>query len=313
MPAKLFLTMSVTLLLLFGFLFGMLAAVGYYFQLSGFLIIVFALVIFAIQWYVSPYIIWWTTNMRHIEKNEYPWLWKTVSELSKKYNIPMPKLALARVGGPNAFVFGRTPGSATLTITQGLLNSLTQDEARAVVGHEMGHIKHKDMVVMTIVSVIPILAYYVAQFFVFAPKDRKNGGAIFVGIAAFAVYFVSNLMVLLLSRLREHYADDFGGRAVGPKLLASALAKITYGLGMSHDKQQNSAAHSFYIVNPLTASGEISRFSNEYKDMELTNSELQKAIEWERKNPLVKFMEIFQTHPLTFRRIDYLNKLEKEL
>ncbi len=315
MPAALLLTMSLTLFLLFGFLFAILAAVGYYFELSGYLIVGGAVALVFFQWLIGPKIIWWTTNMRLLERKEHTWLWETVEGISKKYKVPMPKLAIARVGAPNAFVFGRTPGSATLAVTQGLLNSLSHDEVKAVVGHEMGHIKHKDMVVMTIVAAIPIISYFIARFLIFAPRsneDRK-GGAVFVGIAAFIIYFVSNLLVLLLSRLREHYADNFGGRAVRPRLLASALAKITYGLGMSKEKTENSAVHSFYIVNPLAATGEISRFSNEYSDMELTDSELKKAVEWEKKNPLVRFMEIFQTHPLTFKRIHALNELEKEL
>lgn len=317
MVVRLVLTMTITLALLFGLLFGILAAVGYYFQLSGFLIVGLAIFLVFIQWLISPRIIWWTTNMRLLEKKEYPWLWKTIEELSRKYKIPMPKLAIARSGAPNAFVFGRTPGSATLAVTQGLLNTLTQDEVTAVVGHEMGHIKHKDMVVMTVVSAIPIISYFIARFLIFAPtnkEDRKGGsGFIIVGLLAFVIYFISNLLVLLLSRLREHYADDFGGRSTKPKLLAGALAKITYGLGVSKEKQENSAVHSFYIVNPLSAAGEISRFSKEYSDLELTENELQKAIEWEKRNPLVRFMEIFSSHPLTFKRIHALSELERQL
>jgi heat shock protein HtpX len=307
--------MTLTLLLLFGFLFGILAAVGYYFELSGYLVVGLAVFLIFLQWVIGPKIIWWTTNMKSLGKSEYPWLWETVEEISKKKGVPMPKLALARIGAPNAFVFGRTPGSATLTVTQGLLNSLTKDEVKAVVAHEMGHIKHRDMVVMTIVAAVPIIAYYVAQFLIFAPKSKeeRNSGAALVGIAAFAIYFISNLLVLLLSRLRESYADDFGGRATKPSLLASALAKITYGLSISKEKHENSAVHSFYIVSPLAATGEISRFSNEYADLELTENELQNAIEWEKKNPLVRIMEIFSSHPLTFRRILALKELEKKL
>src|SRR3990172_69390 len=161
MPFKLLLMMNFTLILLFGFLFGLLAAVGYYFEISAYLIVGLAFVMVFIQWLIGPSVIWWTTNMRPLEKKEYPWIWQTVEEICKKNKVPFPKkIALVRSGGPNAFVFGRTPGSATLAVTQGLLNVLTKEEAKAVIAHEIGHIKHKDMVVMTVVSVIPILAYF---------------------------------------------------------------------------------------------------------------------------------------------------------
>lgn len=314
MPIGLVLTMSMTLLLLFGFLFGLLAAAGYYLQLSGYVVVVLAITLVFVQWLIGPKIIWWTTNMRLLEKKEYPWLWETVEEICKKKKVPMPKLAIARIGSPNAFVFGRTPGTATLTVTQGLLNTLTQDEVKAVVGHEIGHIKHRDMVVMTIVGAIPVIAYFLARSLMFTPRDegRRGGGAVLVGIIAFIIYFVSNLLVLFFSRLREYHADDFGGKATKPSLLAGALAKITYGLGTSHEKGQD-AARSFYIADPIGAVSEISQFKEEYKDFDLTNEELKKAMKWEEKNPFARISEIFRTHPLTFKRVMKLKKLEKEI
>jgi heat shock protein HtpX len=315
MAVKLWLTMSLTLFLLFGFLFGLLAAVGYFFDLSGYIIVALAIFLVFIQWLIGPKIIWWTTNMRLLEENEYPWLWKSVKELCKKNKVPVPKLALARVGAPNAFVFGRTPGSAVLTVTQGLLNNLDKEEVEAVIAHEIGHIKHKDMIVMTIVSAIPVIAYFIARFLIFTPKDRRKdaGAIVLVGLAAFIVYFISNLLVLALSRLREYYADRFSGINTKPKLLANALAKITYGLSLSPEKNENSAVRSFYIADPVSAAAEISKFSSEYSDLNLSEKELEKAMEWEKKNPFARISEIFRTHPLTFKRIAALKELEKEL
>lgn len=316
MPFKLLVLMNITLLLLFGFLFAILAFAGVYFEISGIIVVALAVGLLIFQWLIGPKIIWWTTNMRPIERNEFPWVWELVGELCKKHKIPFPKkIALVRTGAPNAFVFGRTPGSATLAITQGLINALTKDEVKAVISHELGHIKHKDMVVMTIVSVIPTLAYFVARFLIFAPSrgDRKNAGAaILAGIVAYIVYFVSNLLILALSRFREYYADDFGGRAYKPRLLASALAKITYGLNISKDAE-NQIARSFFIADPITSKYEISHFSSEYSDLHISENEVKKAMEWERKNMFARISEYFRTHPLTFKRIDALLRLEKEL
>lgn len=314
MAVKLLLTMSLTLILLFGFLFGLLAAIGYFFDLSGYFVVGLACFLIFLQWLIAPKIIWWTTNMRLLGKNEYPWIWECVKELCKKNKVPIPKIALVRSGAPNAFVFGRTPKSAVLAITQGLLNNLNQEEVKAVIAHEIGHIKHKDMIVMTIVSVIPTLAYFVARFLIFAPteRERKSSAAILVGLGAFFIYFISNLLVLALSRLREYYADRFSGTNTKPSLLASALAKITYGLSISSE-DKNSAVRSFYIADPVSASFEVSKFSSEYSDLNLNEKELEKAMEWERKNLLIRFLEIFRTHPLTFKRILALKELEKEL
>jgi len=313
MPIGLALTMSLTLLLLFGFLFGLVAAAGFYFELGGYLIVGLAIILMILQWAIGPNIIRWTTNMRPLKNNEYPWIHETVKELCKKNKVPVPKqIVLVRSGGPNAFVFGRTPGSATLAVTQGLLNSLTKDEVKAVLAHEVGHIKHKDMVVMTVVGAIPVIAYYIARFLVFAPSknERKGGAAVLIGIAAFVIYFISNLLVLFFSRLREYYSDRFSASNVKPSLLASALAKITYGLSASGEKE-NTAARSFYIADPVSAVGEIRQFGEEYSDFDLTDSELKKAIEWEKKNSFARISEIFRTHPLTYKRIMRLKEIEK--
>ncbi len=316
MAIGLLITMNLTMLLLFGLLFGLVTAVGFYMNFSLIMMVSLAMIMVFVQWLVGPWIIRATTNMRPLERKEYPWIWEAVQDFSKKYKVPFPKkIALVRDGSPNAFVFGRTPGSANLAVTQGLLNMLSKDEVKAVISHELGHIKHWDMVVMTFASVIPVIAYFIALNFMFSRRDnnRNAGVSILVGIGAYIVYIISNLLILALSRFREYYADDFGGRIYKPSLLASALAKITYGLGTNKESSRKEALRSFYIADPITSNLEISHFSSEYSDLEITDAEVKKAIEWERKNPLVRIGEIFRTHPLTFRRIDALMKLDKEL
>jgi heat shock protein HtpX len=133
-------------------------------------------------------------------------------------------------------------------------------------------------------------------------------------MAAFLLYFITNLLVLYLSRLREYYSDSFGGAATKPHNLASALTKITYGLGMSREKTaKNTSARYFFIADPMEATGEIARFSSHYADMHISKEEVKEAMEWERKNPLMKFMEVFRTHPLTYKRVARLQELEQEL
>jgi heat shock protein HtpX len=317
MALKLVFSMFLTIALLFGLLFGILAALGYYFGISGYVIVLMTLFLVFLQWYISPYIIMWTTNMQEADRKKYGWIYEMVEKICKKTKTPVPKkIFIVNTGAPNAFVFGRTPKSAYLAITRGLINNLDKEEIEAVIGHEMGHINHKDMVVMTVVAAIPVLAYFVARFLIFAPKEserRNAGAALLVGIIAYIIYFVSNLLVLYLSRLREFYADRFSGEHTNPRTLARALAKITYGLSISEDRIENSAVRSFFIADPITATKEISTFRNEYEDLEIDEGELKKAMEWEKNNIFARAAEIFSTHPLTFKRIKALKELEVEL
>jgi heat shock protein HtpX len=317
MALKLVFSMFLTIALLFGLLFGILAALGYYFGISGYIVVLIAVFIVFLQWYISPHIIMWTTNMHEADREKYRWIYEIVEKICKKTKTPMPKkIFIVNMGAPNAFVFGRTPKSAYLAITRGLINTLDRGEIEAVIGHEIGHVNHKDMVVMTVVAAIPVLAYFIARFLIFAPKDserRNAGAAIIIGIVAYIIYFVSNLLVLYFSRLREFYADRFAGEHTSPRMLARALAKITYGLSTSGDKIENAAVRSFFIADPISAAKEISTFRNEYEDLEIDETELKKAMEWEKKNIFARISEIFSTHPLTFKRIKALRELEEEL
>ena len=308
-------SMSMTLILVFGLVFGLVAAVGSYFNIGVFAMVGIGIFIGLIQWLAGPAIIRMMTNMRQLKPGEYPWIEEIVRDLSNKNNVKMPKIAIANSGMPNAFVFGRTNKSATLTLTQGLLNTLSKEEVKAVISHEIGHIKHNDMVVMTIISVLPVLAYYIAISTLWGRRTERNqgGGAILIGIGAFAVYFITNLMILYFSRLREFYADRFAGYNIKPSILANALAKITYGLSLQKQNSENSLIRSFYAVDPVAASVEVSQFPSYYEDKHISESEVKQAMEWEKKNSFMKFGELFRTHPLTYKRIEKLYKLENTL
>jgi heat shock protein HtpX len=307
--------MGLTLILVFGLFFGLLFAVASYFNVGIFSIIGIGIFMGFIQWYMGPMILKWTTNMRPLQPGEMPWIEETVSKVCMQNGVKIPKIMIANIGAPNAFCFGRTNNSATLTITQGLLNTLSKEEVESVIGHEVGHIKHNDMVVMTLVSVIPMIAYYIAISTIFGNRSNRNngGGAALIGIGAFAIYFITNLLILYFSRLRESYADDFGGHQMRPAILASALAKITYGLALKKPEEKNSTLRYFYAVDPSLAASEVSRLPSSYKDENLTDDQIMQAMNWEKKNPMSKFGEIFRTHPLTYKRIERLLNLEKEL
>lgn len=313
MPKELVASMSLTLILVFGILFGFLAAIGMYFNIGIFAMVGIAIALGLFQWAIGPSIVRWSTNMQPLNKNEFPWIEETVHEMCIKNRVKIPKITIANTGMPNAFVFGRTSKAATLTLTRGLLKNLTIDEVKAVIAHEIGHIKHNDMVVMTIISVIPTIAYFIALSTMFSKTRNQGGAAVIIGIGAFAIYFITNLLILHFSRLREFYADNFAGRQVKPSILANALAKITYGLSLQKQQARNSTLRSFYAVDPISSSYEVTKFSSYYKDQHISEDEVKKAMDWERKSSFSKFGEIFRTHPLTYKRIEKLYQMEREM
>jgi heat shock protein HtpX len=302
------------MVMVFGLLFALLAGLGFYFDLGIYPIVGLAVVFSLFQWAIGPAIVRWSTNMSPLNKDEFPWIEETIYEICIKNRVKIPKITIANTSMPNAFVFGRSNRSATLTLTRGLLSTLSKDEVKGVIAHEIGHIKHNDMVVMTIISVIPTIAYFIAMSTMFGGRSKNQGGAsVLIGIGAFAVYFITNLLILYFSRLREFYADNFAGSQVKPSIFANALAKITYGLSLQKQEVKNSTLRSFYAVDPVASSYEVLKFASYYKDQHISEEEVQKAMDWERKNSFSKFGEIFRTHPLTYKRIEKLYQLEQDL
>jgi len=281
------------------------------------------------EYLIGPAIVRSSTHLRYLETGENPWLESTVKELADKSGTPMPKLAIVPDNSPNAFVFGRTASGATLAVHEGLLAKFSEEEIKGVIGHELGHIKHKDYIVMTVLSAMPLLAYLIARGTWEAVRlsgsssKKKEEGSIkvaFIAVAAisYIVYIVSLLCVMRLSRLREHYADAYSAYITGsPRSLESALAKITYGLSLS--SKPPSGARAFYIGDPAMAKEEVQIImekKNEYdldKDGVLDERELELAMEKEAKSAWVKMNTWFATHPPTFRRILLLREIEEEM
>jgi hypothetical protein len=115
----------------------------------------FILLFIFFQYLVGPAIVAATARLHYLQPGENPWLENTVKELAQKSGLPMPRVATVPNNTPNAFTFGRSQGDATLAVHEGLLNNLNEAEVRGVIAHELGHIKHKDYIVMTVLSALP--------------------------------------------------------------------------------------------------------------------------------------------------------------
>ncbi len=321
-----------TSIFLSAFIFSLLVfAIVYFLELdvfTGLLIAVGGSVLFILfQYAIGPAIVAATTRLHYLKPGENPWLESIVKELAQKTDLPMPRLATVPDNTPNAFTFGRTTSSATLAVHEGLLRQLNQNEIRGVLAHELGHIKHKDYVVMTVLSALPLIAYMIAQVTMRAGmysggrrnnKDNNGAALLAIGAISFAIYLITFLIVMRLSRLREHYADAFSAYVTGsPRHLSSALAKITYGLSISPKKPEG--ARAFYIEDPGMAKSEIEQImqkKSQYdldQDGVLDERELHLAMEKESKSTWVKMNSLFATHPATFKRILLLKEIEQEM
>ena len=296
--------------------FGLVAAViGLLLNYLGFggsgSILMWILVSFAmigVQWYFGPVIIKWATGAKELTREGAPELFEIVSRLTLKAHLPMPKLYLVNNPTPNAFAFGRTQSDSNIAVHAGLLSALNKDEIEGVLAHEIGHINNRDVTVMTLASVLPIMLYY--GFLIFG-SDREGRGSIGTIIGAFVAQFIGQLMVMWLSRQREYYADEFSARLTGnPTHLMSALAKITYGqaAGAGKSGTGSNMASALYIAEASGARISVAEIALAIRTG--NEAELASAIEKEKKGGAMEFL---MTHPLTSKRLERLMKLKKGL
>jgi len=313
--------MFLLIAVMFGILYGVITGIGTWMGAgSAVTYIVLAFVFIGIQYLISPSIVGWTMKIRWVSEKEEPELHRMVAELAENAHLPKPKVGISQLAIPNAFAFGRTRRDGRVCVTRGILNILSRDELRAVLGHEMSHIKHRDMVILTLLSAIPLIMYWIAWSMMWggAFGGRRQGGgyAALIGLGAFLLYFITNLLVLYGSRIREYYAD-LGSVRLGntPHHLASALYKLVYGnarLRGSEELKRVEGVKALFLNDPSRAWNEIRELSQIDRDMSGTidYDELMELRQKEiRLGTAHKLMELFTTHPNMLKRIKHLSSL----
>lgn len=273
-------------------------------------------VLMFIQYMIGPKIVEWTMRVKYVSKSEYPRLHQMVEELAQKANIPVPKVGIAQIKLPNAFAFGRSIRGGRVCVTEGILRLLSEDELRAVLGHELSHLKNRDVLTITLLSVIPMIMYRIAWHFLFfgRRRDGKGGNAVLVGLAAFIFYFITNLLVLYASRIREYFADR-GSVSLGnkPQSLASSLYKLVYGSArMDKDSlKEVEGLKAFFANDPSCALREI----KDLKQLDMDRSGTIDAYELETLRTKSinlgfgdKMLELLSTHPNMLKRIKQLSQ-----
>ena len=290
---------------------------------SGMMIIyaLLAFVVVAIQFFIGPKIVERSMRVRYVSEQEQPELHRMVSELAMKAGIPKPRVGISEISIPNAFAFGTSKKKARVCVTRRLMEMLKRDELEAVIGHELSHIKHRDMVVITALSVIPMICYFIyISFFwsgIFGGGGRsREGGVSMMAIAliAFVVYFISNLIVLYASRVREYYADAGSAELTGkPHELASALYKMIYGSAGAKPekvKKEMGSMRAFFAADPVTARRDLKdlRAADLNKDGKIDEYELRAFAERAKATRADRIMEIFSTHPTPVSRVKKLGE-----
>ena len=197
--------------------------------------IIGSIIVLIIQFLISPWLTdlsmrWFYKAKMNAEVPEY--LRAFIDEECKKYNVKYPKIGLIDDGAPNAFTYGRTKKDARIILTRGIFELLNENEVKAVVGHELGHIVHMDMLFMTAPQIVPLVLYAIYEAFTRSAKeDSDNSKAAIVGYVAYILYIICQYIILWLSRTREYYADEFSATETkNPNSLAEALVKIGFGL-----------------------------------------------------------------------------------
>lgn len=317
LQARMFLLVAV----LFGILYGVITGIGTWLGAgSAWFYIVVALGLLGVQYLVGPAIVAWTMKVRWVSESEAPELHGMVAELAGRAGIPKPMVGISALNIPNAFAFGRTQRDGRVCVTQGMLRMMKGEELKAVLGHEISHIKHRDMAIITLLSAIPLIMYWIAWSTIWGSAfgGRREGGgyAALVGLGAFALYFITNLLVLYGSRIREYYAD-LGSVQLGnkPHQLATALYKLVYGnarMKNSPDMKRVEGVKAFFLNDPSRSWYEVRELSQIDRDMSGTidSDELmalrQKTV---RLSTGDKLMELLTTHPNMLKRIKHLSTL----
>jgi len=203
-----------------------------------------------------------------VSQSEAPELYQIVAELVNKASLPMPKVYIIENDTPNAFATGRNPEHAAVAVTSGILRILSKEELLGVIGHELSHIQHRDILISSIaatiagaISMLASMARWGAIFgFGRSDDDDRGGNILFVLLFTMVASIAAMLIQMAISRSREYLADEGGAHLSNPLSLAKALGKLEVAAQRIPMDANPSTAHMF-IVNPLRGGGVLSLFS----------------------------------------------------
>ena len=329
MKSKLFAISTFTLVGLYALLSIIILGVCLFTGISMIYGLLASIIILIIQFLIAP----WLTDlsMKWFYKAKFGaeipnYLNDFVDGICTKYNMKKPQFAIIDDGAPNAFTYGRTKNDARIVLTRGIFELLDEEEIKAVVGHELGHVVHYDMLFMTVAQLVPLILYFVYQVLMDTNDSKSssnsdNGGyAQLIGVVAYILYIISQYIILWLSRTREYYADEFSGEETkNPNALANALVKIGFGLTVNsnsddENKDKKNKVRSTKNVGALgifdskTSKSLIVSSNNDVND----KTSIKNAMKWEMWNPWAIIYQLNSTHPLISKRLLAISSKSKD-
>ena len=296
-----------TTVFLLGLLYALFVTVLFLVGLKLVFILIIAFVLLFVQYFYSDRIALYSMKGKIVTREQAPQLHAVVDRLCALADMPKPQVAIADVDMPNAFATGRDRKHAVVCVTSGILRRLDEPELEAVLAHELSHVAHRDVAVMTIASFLGILAGLLTRVLLYAGlfggfggggnRGRSGGGGgggggqlaiVELGMLAFSalIYAISFLLIRTLSRYRELAADRSGAILIGqPRLLAQALVKVTGEMSRIPTRDLRSAEHfNAFFFTPALARGNG-----------------------------VSISTLFSTHPTLERRLAQLTELEAQM
>lgn len=278
---RMFVTMSLLVLVYLGFMAAMFAA-----GVDSFLLFIMAVVMLGGQYFFSDKLVLASAGAKVVEANQAPDLHAMIDRLVQAADLPKPKVAIINSPVPNAFATGRSPKASAVAVSTGLLESLEPHELEAVIAHELTHIKNRDVAVITLASFFSTVAQFVMRSSLSGGGGRrrdKNGSVIIFFAASILTWIISFFLIRALSRYREFAADRGAALLTGsPAALQSALIKISGTMQRvpQQDLREVQGMNAFFIV-PVHVKQSV--------------------------------MELFSTHPSIEKRIAYLDELAREM
>lgn len=256
--------MTLTMFLLGGLFVGLVVVMMTFVQSPGgaVLVAIIAIGMAFWQWWSSDKVAMRAMRAREVSPEEAPELHGMIDRLCALADMPKPRVGIADMAVPNAFATGRSPDRAVVCVTTGILQALDAEELEAVLAHELSHVAHRDVLVMTVASSAGIAAGLLMRFAQFGGMGRRNNNngalpAVLVALlVSLVVYAVSFLLLRLLSRYRELCADRSGAYlTMKPAALASALQKISGEVAATPQRDLRANAASALCIVPALRGG----------------------------------------------------------
>jgi heat shock protein HtpX len=258
------------LTLLYVLFISILAYIG-----IGFIpITIIASLMIILQWYFSEKIVLWSSRAKIVSREEFPKLHDLIERIVARNNLPKPRIAVINTNMPNAFATGRGQRNSVVVVTTGIMEILDDEEMEGVIGHELTHIKNRDVLVLTLASLFSTVAWYLMQFgfyggmgygYGYGTRDRNSGATMMIVIgAAMITWVISFLIIRAISRYREFAADRGSAQITGkPVKLANALMKISGTMKRvpTKDLRQAEGLNAFFIIPALSGSSIGNLFS----------------------------------------------------